>query len=68
MSDPAVSAACLLEWGTDMSDAADQARDLLADPPIGVEVWGRPALESLARGSTPRSKPSSPTLRGVDSE
>lgn len=29
-----------------MSDAADQARELLADPPIGVEVWG-PIVEGL---------------------
>ena len=29
-----------------MSDAVDQARDLLADPPIGVEVWG-PIVEGL---------------------
>lgn len=29
-----------------MSDAADQARDLLADPPIGVEVWG-PVVDGL---------------------
>lgn len=29
-----------------MSDAADQARDLLANPPIGVEVWG-PIVEGL---------------------
>lgn len=29
-----------------MSAAADQARDLLADPPIGVEVWG-PVVDGL---------------------
>ena len=29
-----------------MSDVEDQARELLADPPIGVETWG-PAVEGL---------------------
>lgn len=29
-----------------MSDAAERARELLADPPIGVEVWG-PIVEGL---------------------
>ena len=29
-----------------MSDAAERARELLADPPIGVEAWG-PIVEGL---------------------
>lgn len=29
-----------------MSDVEDRARDLLADPPIGVETWG-PVVEEL---------------------
>lgn len=37
-----------------MSDAVDQARDLLADPPIGVEVWG-PIVEGLL-GELERTK------------
>ncbi|UZF57688.1 hypothetical protein LH935_06800 [Gordonia polyisoprenivorans] len=37
-----------------MSDAAGRARDLLADPPIGVEVWG-PIVEGLL-GELERTK------------
>lgn len=37
-----------------MSDAVYQARELLADPPIGVEVWG-PIVEGLL-GELERTK------------